>query len=468
MNRLKSHILFSLITLLLLPCAAPSHAGSIKGATVSIYNSGRALIQESRSVTLPEGLASVVFKDVPTTMDPTSIHAQAAGMTVLDLQYSHLPITTRNLLDRYIGKELTVIIPDPSDANARILRKAVLASNVDRPIFLVGNEVYIGNYEAVLLPDMPKDLQQEPTLTLTTDNTSAGKRDVNLSYLMDGLNWRADYTLTVDKAGTAAALDAWATVTNTSGRSFSATSLKLVAGDVKQEPANRRMYAKATMAMESDMAAASPQPVGEQFSQYHVYSVERLVSLAEAGTKQLSLFSAPKVVVEQTLTSRFHAGAGQRNGSTKQNVDLSISLNNTEKNGLGRPMPGGLVRVFMPTSDGSQLLAGESRIGHVGEGGEVELSIGTAFDVSVERNQTSFKKLGKNSYEMGWQITVINGLDKPQALTVQDMYSGQWEVVTTDHSYTRPDAGTAEFELTVPPTKDGKGLVVNYTVQVTY
>ncbi|MGL1861324.1 MAG: DUF4139 domain-containing protein [Pseudodesulfovibrio sp.] len=471
MNRLKYFVLFLLISLLSLASAPLTFAGSVKSASVVVYNSGRALVTEARSVKLPKGMASVVFKDVPTTLDPTSVRASASGMSVLDLQYSYIPITTNNLLNRYLGKELTVIMPDPTDGDARILRKATLVSNVDRPVFLVGNEVYLGNYEALLFPELPKDLQRQPTLTLTTDNKSAGKRDVRLSYLMGGLNWRADYAVTVNAKGNVAALDAWATLENSSGRGFTNASLTLVAGDVQQANSPRRNgYAKAAMYMEADtVGAAAPLPPSEeQFSQYHIYSFGRSVSLAESGTKQLSLFSAPTVDLKQELVSLFNGSRGQRSAKVEQNVELSLRFTNTKQNGLGRPMPAGLVRVFMPTQDGRLLLAGESRIGHVAEGGETKLVLGRAFDVTVQRSQTSFKKLGKNSYEMGWRIEVLNGKDTQQSLTLKDRYSGQWKVTVTDQNYTKPDAGTLEYKLMVPPTKGGKPMVVNYTVQVAY
>lgn len=468
MNRLNWLSILVLIFLLSLVCASYAFAADVKGASVTVYNSGRALVKEARSVNLPAGLASVVFRDVPATMDPTSVHASAEDMTVREIQYSYVPITTQNLLKRYLGKELTVVMPDPSGADARILRKATLASIAEGPVFLVGKEVYAGDYDALLFPELPKDLQREPTLTLTTNSGTQGKRDVLLSYLMSGLNWRADYTLHLDPSGDTGALDAWATITNTSRRGFAGADIKLVAGEVRQERGPvRHQYAKAT-GMSLEMAdAAAPEPEREQFSQFHVYSVGRPVNLSESGTRQISLFSTPKMAIRQELISSFRGG-GQLRGTSKQGVDLKLTLENTDANGLGRPMPGGLVRVFMSTADGSMLLAGESRMGHVATGGEVSLSLGRSFDVTVERSQSSFKKLGRNSYELGWRIEVRNGSRKNQALTLNDYYSGQWRIIDTDRQYTRPDSGSLRFALDVPPTPDGTPVVINYTVQVTY
>jgi len=469
MNRLKFTVLFTLFSLAFAIAPAVHAAG--KGAFIAVYNSGRALVKEVRVVTLPKGLASVVIKDIPSTIDPTSVRVMARDMTVYDLQYSYTPITTKNLLDRYVGKELTVILPDPADANARILRKAKLASNVDRPIFLVGNEVYVGNYEALLLPELPSDLETVPTLTMTTKNGAATKKDVALHYFMGGLNWRADYNLTVSDKGDTAAIEAWATIDNSSGSSFQGADLRLVAGDVNRSPSPRgNAFDDGRALMKSAEMASAPSPVSqESFSQYHVYNVSRNVSLPGQGTKQVSLFSANKVKVDQELVSRFQTGARQRSGTVKQGVELALKFDNITKNNLGRPMPGGLVRVFMPASDGSQLLAGESRIPHVAKGSDVRLSLGRSFDVTVERKQSSYEKIGKNSYVIGWSITAKNGKATPQKLKLRESFPGQWKILEADLKYNKIDSGTIEFDISgLPPSKDGKGMGINYKVQITY
>ena len=470
MSKSKAFIFTALILYLVLTLAAPvvSHGAGTTGAALAVYNSGRALVEETRSVTLPKGPARVVFKDVPVTLEPATVRASAPGMRVLGLEYASQPITAQSLLDRYVGRELTVILPDPADATARTLRKATLLSNAGAPIFLVGDEVYVGSYEALLLPELPTDLTREPTLALLTENGNAGKQDVRLTYLMGGLTWRADYTLTVDPSGESGSLDAWATLENQSGYSHKGAALRLVAGDVRQAPAPRMAKGlMMTRAMNEGMDSAA-RPVEEAFSEYHVYTVEQPVDLPGSGMLQLSLFSAPKVAVAQELSSRFQSGLGQMSGPVTQAADLTLCLENIEKKGLGRAMPAGLVRVFMPASDDRMLVAGEAQTGHVGRGGEIRLPLGRSFDVAVTRTQTAFGRLGKNSVEMTWRIEVQNGKDTPQAVSLIDGYPGQWTVTAADQTYATPDAGSLRFDLTVPPSRDGRPTVVNYTVQVTY
>ncbi|MEF2229768.1 MAG: DUF4140 domain-containing protein, partial [Pseudodesulfovibrio sp.] len=382
---------------------------------MTVYNSGRALVGETRSVTLPKGPAEVVFKNIPDTLDPASVGASAQGMTVTGLEYRYVPITAGNLLDRYVGRELSVILPDPANADGRILRKATLLANVDRPVFQVGSEIYLGDALAYLLPALPDDVQQEPTLALTTENAAEGKRSIRLSYLMGGLNWSADYTLTLDPLGKVGALDGWATLSNSSNFGLTSAALKLVAGDVHQ--AQAPTLRKAVMMTEAAMGADN-QPQRESFAQFHLYAVPGRVDILPGSTRQLSLLAAPKAVVTRELSCRYDNAVRQLSRPEEQGVNLSLRLANTAAGGLGAPLPAGRVRVFQPSSDGSLLLLGEASIDHTGVGGEVVLPLGRSFDVSVERTQTEFTRLGKQSYRLGWTLAVTNGRPEPQPLSL--------------------------------------------------
>ena len=441
------------------------------GAFIAVYNSGRAQVAETRVVTLPEGPAAVIFNDIPATLDSTSVRASAPDMAVQDIQYAFHSITAKNLLDAYVGKDLTVILPDPADANARILRQAKLLSNEDRPIFAMGKEIYLGDYEAVLLPEMPKGFDAEPTLTLTTNSSVKGRKNVLLSYLMDGIDWRTDYTMTVGQQGGDAVMDAWATVTNVSGHGFSGADVRLVAGDVRRAESPKLYRSEPMMVMAEGAMDAAPSmnAAEESFSQYHVYKFDRYISLPPNGSKQVNLFSAAGIPVKTELTSRYQTGRSQFSGEMQQSVESALVFRNTKENHLGHPMPAGLIRVFMPTSDGSHLLAGESRISHVADGGEVRLVLGNSFDLNVERVQTQFTRTGKNVYEVGWRITVRNGKGVPQDLKLVEGFSGQWKVLSADTEYVAKDAGTIEFDLKGIQSTTGKQeKVVNYTVRVEY
>ncbi len=55
---------------------------------------------------------------------------------------------------------------------------------------------------------------------------------VEASYLTNGINWRADYVVTLNNKDDKADLSGWVTIDNKSGATYKNAKLKLVAGDV--------------------------------------------------------------------------------------------------------------------------------------------------------------------------------------------------------------------------------------------
>ncbi|WP_187170410.1 DUF4139 domain-containing protein [Salidesulfovibrio onnuriiensis] len=464
MNYLK-FIFFIALSLAISPALA-SAAG--KSLTVTIYNNDRALINEVRPMELPKGQERVEFLGVPETVEPQSLRVTSKtspkNFRVLDMNYEYDLVGTKTLLDRYVGKQLTVVLPDPSDATARMLKQATLIANNDRPVFQVGNEIYVGDYEAVLLPSLPQGLRAKPALVWLVDNNGPAKQDIEVSYLARGMGWRADYVLKVDRDNKDAGLSGWVTLTNNSGMAFEKAALKLVAGDVHEAPQPAPTYRGKALMMEAAMGDGMQQ---EEFFEYHLYSLDRPVDIANKQIKQVSLLQAPKIKVEKELVCEYHAGGNQKQ-KAKPPVNVLLKLRNDKQSGLGMPLPEGVVRAYQESSDGSVLLIGEDRIQHTPKGEEISLTMGKAFDVTVERIQTAYQKISKNSYKMSWKIEVRNGSDKPGTILLRDTLPGQWKVTRASRKYTKIGSAGIEFTVQAPPSHDGKGTVITYEAEITY
>ncbi len=463
MNSLKFILFFYLS--LILPVSAAGAA--TKSLTVTIYNNDRALVNEIRSMELPKGQDRVEFLGVPQTIEPQSLQVRSItspkNFRVLDMNYEYDLVGAKSLLDRYVGKELSVVLPDPSDAMARMIKKGTLIANNDRPIFKIGNEIYVGGYDAVLLPSLPQGLRAKPALVWLVDNKGPAAQDVEVSYLARKMGWRADYVLKVDRNNTEAGLSGWVTLTNNSGMGFENADLKLVAGDVHQAPTPAPAYRTKTLMVESAMGDDVQE---ESFFEYHLYSLNRPVTIANKQIKQVSLLQAPKVKVKKELVCEYHA-YGSRKGIEKPDVNVLLKLRNDSKSGLGMPLPEGIVRAYQESSDGSVLLIGEDRIEHTPKGEEVSLTMGKAFDVTVERSQTKFQKTGKNAYAFAWKIEVRNGSDKPGTVLLKEYLPGQWKVTKASHQFRKMNTAGIEFKVQAPPTKGGKALIITYEADIT-
>ncbi len=448
--------------LFLLVFVVPAWAGSL---SLAVYGDGRVLVREVRSMDLPKA-GEVVFTGVAETVqsDTLSVRSLTApdDFRLLETAYRFDRADAATLLERFVGRKVTVILPDPSDANGRVSRKAVLLHAGARPVFDLGGKIYVGPYDGVLLPELPSDLDRVPVLRWKVKNSGPARQDIEVSYLAKGVAWRAAYSLGLEREGEQAALSAWATIENHTGTAFDAATVKLVAGEVNQASAPRRAFKGELMSMAMDeVGGPEVRGVGE----YYLYELPDLVSLGRGESRQVRLFSAPAVPVETGLESRFHVAARQHGSdSLSQRVLSQLTFVNDSLSGLGKPMPAGVVRVYRQDSDGTALLVGEDVVGHVAAGSEVRLKLGTAFDVDVKRVQTAFRRTGKRSVSMTWEITVRNGSDSEKMLRLIEQLQGQWKISKATMKYERISSGAIGFDLVLPP---GTGATtLSYTVDL--
>jgi hypothetical protein len=154
--------------------------------------------------------------------------------------------------------------------------------------------------------------------------------------------------------------------------------------------------------------------------------------------------------------------------STKA-VETYIKLKNSEKNGLGIPLPAGLVRVYK--SDGSDAAGefiGEDVIGHTAKDEELRLRVGVASELVGERKQTNFtENAGGHVIDESFEIKLRNHKNQPVNITVrQPLYrSSQWEIVKSSEKYEKVNSKTIEFPVSVPA---GGETTVTYEVKYTW
>ncbi|WP_031387163.1 DUF4139 domain-containing protein [Desulfonatronum thiodismutans] len=460
----------TLITISLFLCCVllgrTSWAEESTALTVTIYNHGQALINEVREVELPSGSGLVEFSGVAETIEAPTLQVRSLtapdAFVVLDMNYEYDLISVKSLLDRYVGQTLKVVLPDPHDRKATVLREAVLLANNDRPIFQVDDQIFVGNHDAVYLAEMPAGLRPRPTLVWLVRNDGPPRQFLDVSYLAGGMNWRADYVLKVDRDNQRAALSGWVTLDNQSGMAFDQAALKLVAGEVnvvRPEPTLMRR----DMTRAAPMAAEQMQQ--EEFFEYHLYSLPRPVDIANRQTKQVSLLQAPEMTLDKKLIARFGGYPNPGQGTIKQGVDVFLTFKNAEANGLGLPLPKGIVRAYQESRDDSTLFIGEDRIDHTPRDADVELRMGQAFDVNVERTMTAHEQLGRNVIRYTWEIRVRNSRDEPQRILLEDTLFGDWRITSSSHDHERLDARRTRFTLDVPPSSKQDQLLLTYTVE---
>ncbi len=146
-------------------------------------------------------------------------------------------------------------------------------------------------------------------------------------------------------------------------------------------------------------------------------------------------------------------------------VAVSYSFENTEKNGLGVPLPAGVFRVYGVSGSGARQLLGEDRIDHTPRDETLELEVGRAFDLVAERVRTDARKLADNLFRTSFEITLRNHRDEKVTVEVVEPVGGFWEVSDSTLPPRKVDASTLAFDVPVPAHGE---TVLRYTVEVRY
>ncbi len=291
------------------------------------------------------------------------------------------------------------------------------------------------------------------------------KHRSEIDYQTAGLNWHCDYVVIVNADETQADITSWVTLDNKSGATFNNAALKLMAGDVHKLQEAHDSLAGAPMAMKAQMQS---QFAESAFAEYHLYTLAGRTDLRDNETKQLSLFNANKVSTQKKYVFESDAAgfyAMWRPHSTGQKVNVKMEVANTKANGLGMPMPKGKVRVYKKDQDGSLEFIGEDMIDHTPKDEKVRVYIGDAFDVVAEKKQTNQQNLSDRTRRGSYEIDIRN--HKDNAITVTDVEHayGQWKVISSSQEYSKRDATTFEFAVSVPANGETK---VTYTVESKY
>ena len=470
--------LFLLLIFTTLPTFAAEIVSTLadqQEVAVTIYNDDLALVRDRRQVALPKGDLELALREVSARMRPETALLRSlshpAGLTVFEQNFDFDLLTPGKLLEKYVGKEVQVVRTHPQSGADQSEVATVLAAN-DGVVLKVGDRIETGLPGRLVFPDVPANLRDRPTLVVSLENGSAAPQQLELSYLTGGLGWRADYVAGLSADDKTLDLSGWVTLTNQSGATYQRARLQLVAGDVNRVHDELRMAR--TMAMEDAMVkAAAPAMREESLFEYHLYTLPRPTTLKENQTKQVALLSAAGVPVrkEYRLGGGSHYYQGRYGDlGEKLKVAVFVEFDNKKTSQLGLPLPKGVVRVYKQDRGGQPQFIGEDRIDHTPENETVRLKLGEAFDVTANRKQTDFRKLGGDSrynyrFESAFEIALKNAKDEAVTIKVVEPVPGDWKMLTESHRHSKGSANAAVWEVPVP-AKGAATLI--YRVEVNY
>ncbi len=474
-----AHLLVAgLVTLPHASLAAPrdekiSTATDQKEVAVTIYNDNLALVKDARRVRLDRDFNKLAWREVSAQMRPETAQLRNLtapnGFRLQEQNFDFDLLTPEKLLEKYQGKEVTVIRTHPT-TGADSRETATVLSTHGGAVLKFADRIETGVPGRLAFSGVPDNLRDKPTLVMSLINPVAGDQNLELSYLTSGLSWRADYVAELNEADDRLDLNGWVTLTNQSGAAYPNAKLQLVAGDVNRVRKQQAMP-RGMVAMAAKMADAAEMKE-ESLFEYHLYTLQRPTTLSENQTKQVALMSASSVPTakEFLLEGASHYYSGQY-GDIGQKIKVGVFVEFQNKGtGLGIPLPKGVIRVYKKDALGNAQFVGEDQIDHTPKNESIRMKLGEAFDLTADKKQTDFQKLagtGRYNYvfETAYQIVIKNAKTDAVTVTVREPMPGDWTMVSESLPHTKAASGVAEWAVKVPA--EGKTTLM-YRVRVKY
>ncbi len=473
--------------------AALAQRGGAGPTALTIYNQDFAVARSVVDLNLTAGANQVTTTNVTSQLEPDSVVLRdptgKIAFKVTEQNYDAGIIDQQSLLEKFEGK--TIQFSQGRDANGKLLTvagKIIRAGTNMQPIIESEGLIQFQMPGSPMFPDSTGGLLLKPTLRWQIDSPARAHLSAELAYITRGMGWQATYNIVAPESKDVTGpehvdLHGWVTIQNNSGTDFPEARIKLMAGDVAKLRDMNPRKAMYGMAMDSvTFASAESVAVTQQaFDDFHLYDLNRTVSLSSGETKQVDFLDAADVTMNRVYE---YDGAIQQPGynlcfgchndqpnfgaNSNTKVTVRAEIKNSTANHLGMPIPAGRIRLYRRDTSGQMEFIGEGTITHTPTDATVKVPVGAAFDVTGERKQTDFHVDNRaHTIDETFEITVKNQKTSPvNVVLVEHMNRGQnWQVQEKSTNFNKRDSATIEFPITVPAAGEVK---TTYTAHYTW
>ncbi len=431
--------------------ATTASAQTTPRMAITIYNNDIALVEDVRTVDVAAGRSRIDFPGVSARIQPETASLVADGVSIVEQNFDFDLLTPFKMMEKAVGSRVRIVRTNPA-TGAQVTETAEILSANQGVVLRIGDRIEVlrddGLPVRVLFDRIPPNLRAKPTLGVTVDSQRAGARPATLRYLTNGIGWSADYVGVFDDRAGKLDLQGWITLTNTSGAAYTNARTQLIAGapgEIGRSGGVRRAVQGGTGGAASDATS---------FADYHIYTLPEPTTIAENQTKQVSFLDANGAQARKIYSVERNGFSSERFAS---GAAVRLALTNSEAAGLGAPLPAGTVRLYARDSSGRAQFIGEDRIDHTAQGSDIELNVGTAFDVTaqatVESQETPAEGISVT------QMTYIFRNARADPVTVNFRQGG----INGDHDLQRPslpaqiiDASTFAWDIPVPARGETK------------
>jgi len=445
---MKNYLYLPLLPLSLL-IVTPAFADNL---ALTIYGDSRTLVVDERRLSFTTGEQVIEMPGVSSQIISPSVTLKADGIEIIEQNFDFDLLSPSKLMEKAVGQYVEIIRTNPATGAETSQRVKVLSVN-NGVVIQTANSIEVLRDDniptRVVFPKVPENLRAKPTLSVAVNSSSAGRRDAQLTYLTNGINWRGDYVAVFDESNETMSLQGWATINNQTNTSFEDAELSVVAGQIGNQN-NRNNYNRNRNRNNGLRNAGIEAGSAERIGDNYIYPLPGRTTLATKQSKQISFVDADAVIAKKVYE---YYPNGFQTIQNPQSVDSRIAFSNSKVGGLGEALPKGTVRVYSKDKRGKSQFVGESEIGHMAAGSDISMKIGEAFDITVKPTKVKETKVSRYVMDTEMKYEVRNAKSEPVTVYIHHNFPGwfnKWTILEENMKSKDRDAYSKVWAVKVP------------------
>ena len=411
-------------------------------ATLTIYKDGTAMVKQPVGWSIPSGYSYVTWSSLPNGIYRDTPFLNIEGADILSQRFNDNIFTGTDFFKSLRGEEIQVKPKNGKLVKGTLLEISAASVTISHQSGIMsfnrGELEYLGNKTNELsLPTFNPFLSWD--LKSKSDKIIKGE----LVYRTKNFSWNTVYRLKVlnEEKGE---LIAEAVISNTSDMSFDNSSLKLVEGNLNRYneklPRPERLNRPMTMAAQND---ASSMMDKNELGDYHIYTLNEKHDLGAKENITVRMYGPLDIGY-----SKKYVFENSERRQKEEPLEVQLTMNNTESNGLGISLPGGKVEMYAFNKANGLEYIGADNMGQVPKGQSTTLTSGRAFDVIGNRKVLNYDRQRK-SEEAVIEIKVTNARNEDIDVLLIEHINGDWIIKDESLNYQKKDASTVHFPLSL-------------------
>ena len=411
-------------------------------ATLTIYKDGTAMVKQPVGWSIPSGYSYVTWSSLPNGIYRDTPFLNIEGADILSQRFNDNIFTGTDFFKSLRGEEIQVKPKNGKLVKGTLLEISAASVTISHQSGIMsfnrGELEYLGNKTNELsLPTFNPFLSWD--LKSKSDKIIKGE----LVYRTKNFSWNTVYRLKVlnEEKGE---LIAEAVISNTSDMSFDNSSLKLVEGNLnrynEKRPRPERLNRPMTMAAQND---ASSMMDKNELGDYHIYTLNEKHDLGAKESITVRMYGPLDIGY-----SKKYVFENSERRQKEEPLEVQLTMNNTESNGLGISLPGGKVEMYAFNKANGLEYIGADNMGQVPKGQSTTLTSGRAFDVIGNRKVLNYDRQRK-SEEAVIEIKVTNARNEDIDVLLIEHINGDWIIKDESLNYQKKDASTVHFPLSL-------------------